>query len=95
MVVSLHVVIGNWILGPLLAPVNPARSHSPCWPRSKDLFIIIHKYTVATFRRTRKGRQISFRVVVSHHVVAGIWTQDLLEEQSVFLPSEPIRQPQI
>jgi hypothetical protein len=38
----------------------------------KDLFIIIHKYTVAAFRRTRRGRQISLRLVVSYHVVAGI-----------------------
>jgi hypothetical protein len=35
------------------------------------LFIIC-KYTVAVFRRTRRGHQISLRVVVSHHVVAGI-----------------------
>jgi hypothetical protein len=38
----------------------------------KDLFIIIFKYTVAVFGCTRRGRQISLRVVVSHHVVAGI-----------------------
>jgi hypothetical protein len=39
----------------------------------KDLFIIIlSKYTVAVFRCTRKGRQISLQMVVSHHVVAGI-----------------------
>jgi hypothetical protein len=52
---------------------------SPCslWP--KDLFIIIHKYTVVFFRHTRRGHQISLWVVVSHHVVAGIWTRDLLE----------------
>jgi hypothetical protein len=36
----------------------------------KDLFIIMCKYTV--FRRTRRGHQISLRMVVSHHVVAGI-----------------------
>jgi hypothetical protein len=35
------------------------------------LFIIC-KYTVAVFRHTRGGRQISLRMVVSHHVVAGI-----------------------
>jgi hypothetical protein len=39
---------------------------------TKDLFIIISKYTVAVFRRTRRGRQISLQVVSSHHVVAGI-----------------------
>jgi hypothetical protein len=76
---SYEPLSGCWELnlGPLLAPVNPARSGrlhslSPCslWP--KDLFIIINKYTIAVFRRTRRGHQISLRVVVSHHVVAGI-----------------------
>jgi hypothetical protein len=43
----------------------------------KDLFIIISKYTIAVFRWTRRGRQISLWVVVSHPVDAGIWTQDL------------------
>jgi hypothetical protein len=72
MVVSFHVIVGNWILGPLLSLVNPARSLQP-----KDLFIIINKYIVAVFRHTRKGHWISLQVVVSHHVVAGNWTQDL------------------
>jgi hypothetical protein len=40
--------------------------------KKKDLFIIISKYTVAVFRFTRRGYQISLQVVVSHHVVAGI-----------------------
>jgi hypothetical protein len=41
----------------------------------KDLFIylfIICKYTVTVLRYSRKGHQISLRMVVSHHVVAGI-----------------------
>jgi hypothetical protein len=38
----------------------------------KDLFIIISKHTVAVFRYTRRGHQISLQMVVSHHVVAGI-----------------------
>jgi hypothetical protein len=39
----------------------------------KDVFIfIIYKYAVAVFRHSRRGSQISLRVVVSHHVVAGI-----------------------
>jgi hypothetical protein len=38
----------------------------------KILFIIIIKYTVAVFRHTRRGHQISIQMVVSHHVVAGI-----------------------
>jgi hypothetical protein len=60
---------GCWelnFLGPLLAPASPVRSGP------KILFIIIHMYTVADFRYTRRGHQISLRVVVSHHVVVGI-----------------------
>ena len=36
-----------------------------------DLFIIC-KYTVAVFRHSRRGSQISLWMVVNHHVVAGI-----------------------
>jgi hypothetical protein len=43
----------------------------------KDLFIVICKYTVAVSRHTRRGYQILLQMVVSHHMVAGIWTQDL------------------
>jgi hypothetical protein len=35
------------------------------------LFIIC-KFTVAVFRHSRRGHQISLRMVMSHHVVAGI-----------------------
>ena len=38
----------------------------------KIYLFIICKYTVAVFRHSRRGRQISLQVVVSHHVVAGI-----------------------
>jgi hypothetical protein len=58
-------------LGPLLTGVNPAHSG---WPPSLPPFqrlIIIYKYTVADFRHTRRRRQISLQVVVSHRVVAG------------------------
>jgi len=37
------------------------------------------EYTVAVFRHTRKRHQIPLQIVVSHHVVAGNWTQDLLK----------------
>jgi hypothetical protein len=36
----------------------------------KDLFYL-YEYTVAVFRHTRRGCQISLLMVVSHHVVAG------------------------
>ena len=37
----------------------------------------LYEYTVAVFRHTRRGHQIPLQMVVSHHVVAGNWTQDL------------------
>jgi hypothetical protein len=43
------------------APIAPAQR-----------FIIIRKFTVPVLRHTRGGRQISLRMVVSHHMVAGI-----------------------
>ena len=49
MVVSLHMI--------------SACSGQPCSLQPKDLSIIIHKYTVAVFRRTRSGHQISLQVV--------------------------------
>jgi hypothetical protein len=58
----------------------------------KDLFIIC-KYTVAVFRHSRRGSQISLQMVVSHHVVAGIWTLDLRKSSRVLLPTEPSHQP--
>jgi hypothetical protein len=49
-------------LGPLLASVGLLTQSFSLRP--KDLFIIIiHKYTVAVFRRTRRGHQISLQVV--------------------------------
>jgi hypothetical protein len=38
----------------------------------KIYLLFICKYTVAVFRHTSRGRQMSLRVVVSHHVVAGV-----------------------
>jgi hypothetical protein len=37
----------------------------------KIYLFIIHKYTVAVFRLSRRGHQILLQMVVSHHVVAG------------------------
>jgi hypothetical protein len=55
------------------------------------LFIIC-KYTVAVFRHSRREHQISLRIVVSHHVVAGICASGPLKEQSVLLTTEPSHQ---
>jgi hypothetical protein len=59
-----------WLLG--IEFRTSASSSQLCSLRPKDLFIIINKFTVAVFRPTRRGRQISLRVVASYHVVAGI-----------------------
>jgi hypothetical protein len=56
------------------------------------LFIIC-KYIVAVFRHSRRGSQIFLQMVVSHHVVAGIWTPDLRKSSRVLLPTEPSHQP--
>jgi hypothetical protein len=55
-----HVVAGNFC-----ARSSQLHSFQP-----KDLLIILSKYTVAVFRHTRRGHQISFWMVVSHHVSA-------------------------
>jgi hypothetical protein len=59
----------------------------------KIYLFIICKYTVAVFRHTRRGSQILLRMVVSHHVVAGIWTLDLWKSSRALLPTEPSHQP--
>jgi hypothetical protein len=57
------------------------------------IYLFICKYTVAVFRHSRRGSQISLQMVVSHHVVTGIWTQDLWKSSRVLLPTEPFHQP--
>ena len=50
------------------------------WSFFKKLFIYlfnVYECTVAVFRHTRRGHRIPLQMVVSHHVVAGKWTQDL------------------
>jgi hypothetical protein len=59
----------------------------------KIYLFIICKYTVAVFRHSRRGSQISLRMVVSHHVVAGTWTRDLWKSSRLLLPTEPSHQP--
>jgi hypothetical protein len=93
MVVSLPVVVGNWILGPLLSPVNSAHSSWPWLLRPKDLFIIINKYTVTVFRQNKRGHQISLPVIVSHHVIDGIWTQDLQKSTQCSYPLSHLARP--
>jgi hypothetical protein len=46
--------------------------------------LYVSEYTVAVFRHTRRGQQISLQMVVSHHVVAGNWTQNLWKRSQCF-----------
>ena len=65
----------------------PARSGPNIYLFSK------YKYTVAAFRRTRRGCQISLQMVVRHHVDCWDLNSGPSEEQSVLLPAEPSHQP--
>jgi len=57
-----------------------------------DLFNV-YEYTVALFRHTRRGRQIALQIVVSHHVVAGNWTQDLWKSSQCTKPLSHLSSP--
>ena len=66
-----------------------------CFVFFKDLLlIIICKYTLAVFRHTRRGRQIPLQMVVSHHVVAGIGTQDLWKNTQCSYPLSHLSSPE-
>jgi hypothetical protein len=60
-------LLGIDFLGPLLAPVDPLCSVPAL---AQDLFIIINKHPVAVMYHKRASDLI--KVVVSHHVVAGV-----------------------
>jgi hypothetical protein len=57
------------------------------------LFIIINKSTVPGLRCTRRGQQISLWVFMSHHVVAGFWTQDLQKSSQCSYPLSHLASP--
>jgi hypothetical protein len=72
-------VLGRGILGPLGSEGarRPPRDlfgdfHSLYLLSLKIYLFIICKYIVADFRHSRRGHQISLRMVVNHHVVAKI-----------------------
>jgi hypothetical protein len=52
----------------------------------KIYLFIICKYAVAVFRHLRRGHRIPLQMVVSHHVVAGIWTQNLRKSSQCSYP---------
>jgi hypothetical protein len=92
MVVSLHVDVGNWIFR-ISAQSGQLHCLSPCLLPPKDVFIITHKYTVAIFRCTRRGRQISFTGGCEPPCSCWDLNSGPSQEQSVLLPAEPSRQP--
>ena len=51
--------------------------NSPFYSFKKYYLFNVYEYIVAVFRNTRRGHQTPLQMVVSHHVVAGISTQDL------------------
>ena len=61
----------------------------------KDSFIIIHKYSIADFRRTRRG--LSDLITGGNEPPCGYWDLNSgpSEEQSVLLPTEPSCQPSL
>ena len=68
----------HWAWKQSAKPVPDINTKNRMFIFFKDLLIIICKYTVAVFRHTRRGQcQLSIQMVVNHHVVPGIWTQDL------------------
>jgi hypothetical protein len=76
--------------GAFLHPISPEPAPICCPVKATPNCC---KYTVAIFRHSRRGRQILLQMVVSHHVVAGIWTSDLRKSSRVLLPTEPSHQP--
>jgi hypothetical protein len=64
MVVRLHVVVGNCTYDLCCSGWS---THS-----GTKIYLLLYISTLSVFRHTRKGRQISLWVVVSHHVVGGI-----------------------
>jgi hypothetical protein len=50
----------------------------------KIYWFYLYEYTVAVFRHTWRGYQIPLQMVVSHHVVAINWTQDLWKSSQCF-----------
>ena len=58
-------------------------------------FILCMYMHCRSLRHTRRGHRIPLQMIVSHHEVAGNWTQDLwkMEDQPVLLTTEPSLQP--
>ena len=68
------MVAGDLNSGPLevqsvLLTTEP--SLQPLYLPFKMYLFHLYEYTVAVFRRTRRGRQVPLQMVISHHVVAG------------------------
>jgi hypothetical protein len=77
----------------LFIPTHFSKYTSLFFLRFIYLLYVSTLYTVAVFKHSRRGSQISLKMVVSHHVVAGIWTPDLWKSSRMLLPTEPSHQP--
>jgi hypothetical protein len=58
-----------WLLG---IELRTSIHSGPICSGPKIYLFYVCKYTVAVFRHTGRGHQISLQMVVSHHVVADI-----------------------
>ena len=93
MAVSLHVVVGNCSLGPLLTPVNSTPVNSACSVpanSSPKIYLLLYICTL------QLSSDSSEEGVSSHYRCCeppcGCWelTSEPSEEQSVLLPAEPV-----
>jgi hypothetical protein len=71
-----HVFVGGEGLGGV-ALLGDSDLDACLWIPFSSFFFLIYlfsicKYTLAVFRHSRRGCQITLQMVVSHHVVAGI-----------------------
>ena len=81
---SPFIYIGSWDTNSVLCVCRAITSSNGLSSQSYfdltlflELFIYAYEYTVAVFKHTRRGHWIQLQMVVSHHVVAGNWIQDL------------------
>lgn len=54
------------------------REVETCFPPPRFIYLLLYTvFSLHVYLHSRRGRQISLELVVSHHVVAGDWTQYL------------------
>jgi hypothetical protein len=99
MVVSLNVVVGNWVLGPLLTLVNPSPSSWPhllrSTPLAQSLLPLVQRFIYYYTYVHCSQNSASDLITGGCKAPCGCWDLNSRpsEEQSVLLSAEPSRQP--